>query len=43
MKHIRPVTAARAQFFIIFTRELREALNSFVIAKKNLRRPDSEF
>jgi hypothetical protein len=40
MKHIRPVSAARAQFFVLYLREVREAVNAFVIAKKNLRRPD---
>ena len=39
MKHIRPVSAARAQFFVNFLREVNEAVNAFVIAKKNLRQP----
>jgi hypothetical protein len=37
MKHIRPVSAARAQFFQIFLEDVRQSLNAFVIAKKNLR------
>jgi len=39
MKHIRPVSAARAQFFVNFLNEVRDAVNAFVIAKKNLAQP----
>lgn len=39
MKHIRPVSAARAQFFSTFVGEVRAAVNAYFIAKKNLRQP----